>query len=326
MRQLPEILDPQVVVGTDTADDAAVYKLRDDLAVVQTVDYITPIVDDPFTFGQVAAANSISDVYAMGATPIFALSILGFPPQKVPLEMVEQILRGGISKATEAGIQIIGGHTVDDEEPKYGLVVTGVVHPEEVITNATARAGDDLILTKPIGTGVVNTAIKAEMAPENSIQEAIKVMTTLNRSASEAMVKVGVNACTDVTGFGLLGHLHEVTHASGVGAKIYLSSIPVITGVWDLLSDWIVPEGTHANVKYVQEWVEYEADLPEDAEFLLLDPQTSGGLLISVPKGKTEKLLTALDDAGVENFAFIGEIIEDTDSRIRVRGENSGRR
>jgi len=315
---LPEILDPKVLVGTDTADDAAVYKLRDDLAIVQTVDYITPIVDSPFIFGEVAAANSISDIYAMGATPIFALSILGFPPQKVPLEIVEQILRGGISKASEAGIQIIGGHTVDDEEPKYGLVVTGVIHPKEVITNATAQVGDDLILTKPIGTGVVNTAIKAEMAPEESMQEAIRVMTTLNQAASEAMIKVGVNACTDVTGFGLLGHLHEMTHASGLGAKIYLSNIPVITGLWDLLADWIVPEGTHSNVEYVKEWVEYDDELPEDAEFLLFDPQTSGGLLISVPKEKTEKLLAVLDDAGVETFAHIGEITEDTDSKIHV--------
>lgn len=319
MRQLPKILDPKVIVGTDTADDAAVYKLRDDLAVVQTVDYITPIADDPFIFGEVAAANSISDIYAMGATPIFALSIVGFPAKKIPLEMVEQILQGGVSKAMEAGIQIIGGHTVDDEEPKYGLVVTGVVSPERVITNATAQVGDDLILTKPIGTGVVNTAIKVEMASEESMQEAIKVMSTLNRAASEAMVKVGVNACTDVTGFGLLGHLHEMTHASEVGANIYLSSIPVITGVWELLSDWVVPEGTHSNVEYVREWVELDDGLPEDAEFLLLDPQTSGGLLISVPKRKTEKLLESLVDAGVETFARIGEITEDADSKIRVR-------
>ena len=319
MRQLPDITDPKVLVGTDTADDAAVYKLRDDLAVVQTVDYITPIVDDPFIFGEVAAANSISDIYAMGATPIFALSILGFPPKKVPLEMVGQMLRGGISKATEAGIQIIGGHTVDDEEPKYGLVVTGVVSPDKVITNATAQVGDDLILTKPIGTGVINTAIKVEMASEESMQEAIRVMTTLNRAASEAMVKVGVNACTDVTGFGLLGHTHEMTHASGVGANIYLSSIPVITGVWELLSDWVVPEGTHSNVEYVKEWVECDDELPEDAEFLLLDPQTSGGLLISVSKEKTETLLDSLADAGVETFAHIGEITANADSKISVR-------
>jgi len=319
LRQLPEIFDPKVLVGTDTADDAAVYRLRGDVAVVQTVDYITPIVDEPFIFGAVAAANSISDVYAMGATPIFALSILGFPPKKVPLEMVEQILRGGISKATEAGIQIIGGHTTDDEEPKYGLVVTGVVSPDKVITNAAAQVGDDLILTKPIGTGVVNTAIKVEMASEESIQEAIKVMTTLNRAASEAMVKVGVNACTDVTGFGLLGHLHEMTNASGVGANVYLSSVPVITGVWELLSDWVVPEGTHSNVEFVKEWVEFDDELPEDAEFLLLDPQTSGGLLISVPGEKTETLLECLANAGVETFARIGEITEDADGKIHVR-------
>ncbi len=319
MRQLPEIFDPKVVVGIDTADDAAVYKLSGDVAVVQTVDYITPIVDEPFIFGEVAAANSISDVYAMGATPIFALSILGFPPEKVPLEMVEQILRGGISKAKEANIQIIGGHTVDDEEPKYGLVVTGVVAPDEVITNATAQVGDDLILTKPIGTGIVNTAIKVEMASEESMREAIKVMTTLNRTAAEVMVKVGVNACTDVTGFGLLGHIHEMTDASGVGANVYLSSVPVIAGIWELLSDWVVPEGTHSNVEYVKEWVEFDDALPDDAEFLLFDPQTSGGLLMSVPGEKTERLLESLTAAGVETFARIGDIIEDADNKIRVR-------
>jgi len=319
LRQLPEIFDPKVVVGIDTADDAAVYKLSGDVAVVQTVDYITPIVDEPFIFGEVAAANSISDVYAMGATPIFALSILGFPPEKVPLEMVEQILRGGISKAKEANIQIIGGHTVDDEEPKYGLVVTGVVAPDEVITNATAQVGDDLILTKPIGTGIVNTAIKVEMASEESMREAIKVMTTLNRTAAEVMVKVGVNACTDVTGFGLLGHIHEMTDASGVGANVYLSSVPVIAGIWELLSDWVVPEGTHSNVEYVKEWVEFDDALPDDAEFLLFDPQTSGGLLMSVPGEKTERLLESLTAAGVETFARIGDIIEDADNKIRVR-------
>ncbi len=318
MRQLPEIFDPKVIVGTDTADDAAVYKLRDDLAVVQTVDYITPIVDDPFIFGAVAATNSISDIYAMGATPIFALSIVGFPAKKLPVKVLEQILQGGISKAAEGGIQVIGGHTIDDEEPKYGLVVTGIVHPDKVITNATAQVGDDLILTKPIGTGIVNTAIKVEMAPEESVQEAIKVMTTLNRAAAEAMVKVGVNACTDVTGFGLLGHLHETTHASGVGANVYLSNIPVIAGVWEMLSDWIIPEGTHSNVEFVKEWVEFDDDLPEDAEFLLADPQTSGGLLISVPKEKTEILLEFLADAGVETFACIGEITADANSKIRV--------
>jgi len=306
------------MVGIDTSDDASVYKIRDDLALVQTVDYITPVVDDPYTFGEIAATNSISDIYAMGAKPLFALNIVGFPIRKVPVQILESILQGGAAKTTEAGISILGGHSVDDDEPKYGLVVTGVVHPDKVIKNSTAQVGDNLILTKPIGTGIVNTAIKAELASEESMREAIRVMTTLNRAASEALVKVGVNACTDVTGFGLLGHLHEMTKASGVGVKIDVSQIPVITGVWELMDDWIIPEGVHPNVEFVQEKLEWDSDLPEDAIYLLCDPQTSGGLLISVPKAKTDELLKTLTDANVETVALVGEIIEDKENRIYV--------
>lgn len=306
------------MVGIDTSDDASVYKIRDDLALVQTVDYITPVVDDPYTFGEIAATNSISDIYAMGAKPLFALNIVGFPIRKVPVQILESILQGGAAKAAEADISILGGHSVNDDEPKYGLVVTGVVHPDKVIRNSTAKAGDNLILTKPIGTGIVNTAVKAELASEESMREAIRVMTTLNRAASEAAVKVGVNACTDVTGFGLLGHLHEMTKASGVGAKIDFGKIPVITGVWELIDDWIVPEGVHSNVEFVQEKLEWNPDLPEDAIYLLCDPQTSGGLLISVPKTKTDELMKTLTDANVGTVALIGEIIEDKENRIYV--------
>ena len=306
------------MVGIDTSDDASVYKIRDDLALVQTVDYITPVVDDPYTFGEIAATNSISDIYAMGAKPLFALNIVGFPIRKVPVQILESILQGGAAKAAEANVSILGGHSVDDDEPKYGLVVTGVVHPDKVIKNSTAQVGDNLILTKPIGTGIVNTAVKAELASEESMGEAIRVMTTLNRAASEAAVKVGVNACTDVTGFGLLGHLHEMTKASGVGVKIDVSQIPVITGVWKLIDDWIVPEGVHSNVEFVQEKLEWDSDLPEDVIYLLCDPQTSGGLLISVPKAKTDELLKTLTDANVETIALVGEIIEDKENRIYV--------
>jgi len=306
------------MVGIDTSDDASVYKIRNDLALVQTVDYITPVVDDPYTFGEIAATNSISDIYAMGAKPLFALNIVGFPIRKVPVQVLEAILQGGAAKAAEADISILGGHSVNDDEPKYGLVVTGVVHPDKVIRNSTAQVGDNLILTKPIGTGIVNTAVKAELASEESMREAIRVMTTLNRAASEVAVKVGVNACTDITGFGLLGHLHEMTKASGVGAKIDFDKIPVITGVWELIDDWIVPEGVHSNVEFVQEKLEGDSDLPEDAIYLLCDPQTSGGLLISAPKAKTDELIKALTDANVETVALVGEIIEDKENRIYV--------
>ncbi len=306
------------MVGIDTSDDASVYKIRDDLALVQTVDYITPVVDDPYTFGEIAATNSISDIYAMGAKPLFALNIVGFPIRKVPVQILESILQGGAAKAAEANVSILGGHSVDDDEPKYGLVVTGVVHPDKVIKNSTAQVGDNLILTKPIGTGIVNTAVKAELASEESMREAIRVMTTLNRAASEAAVKVGVNACTDVTGFGLLGHLHEMVKASGVGVKIDVSQIPVITSVWELMDDWIIPEGVHSNVEFVQEKLELDSDLPEDVIYLLCDPQTSGGLLISVPQVKTDELLKTLTDANVETVALVGEIIEDKENRIYV--------
>jgi selenide,water dikinase len=312
------MVDSNIIVGADTSDDAAVYKIRDDLALVQTVDYITPVVDDPYTFGEIAAANSISDIYAMGAKPLFALNIVGFPVSKAPMQVLESILKGGAAKAAEAGISILGGHSVDDEEPKYGLVVTGVVHPNKVIRNSTAQVGDNLILTKPIGTGIVNTAVKAELASEESMRESIRAMTTLNCAASEAMVKVGVNACTDVTGFGLLGHLHEMVEASGVGAKIDFSEIPVIKGVWDLVDDWIIPEGVHSNVEFVQEKLEWHSDLPEDAIYLLCDPQTSGGLLISTPKAKTDELIKTLTDAKVETIALVGEIIADKKNRIYV--------
>jgi len=306
------------MVGIDTSDDASVYKIRDDLALVQTVDYITPVVDDPYTFGEIAATNSISDIYAMGAKPLFALNIVGFPIRKVPVQILESILQGGAAKAAEANVSILGGHSVDDDEPKYGLVVTGVVHPDKVIKNSTAQVGDNLILTKPIGTGIVNTAVKAELVSEESMREAIRVMTTLNRAASESAVKVSVNACTDVTGFGLLGHLHEMTKASGVGAKIKFDKIPVITGVWELMDDWIIPEGVHSNVEFVQEKLELDSDLPEDVIYLLCDPQTSGGLLISVPQVKTDELMKTLTDANVETVALVGEIIEDKENRIYV--------
>lgn len=306
---MPKINDPNLLIGITTADDAAVYKLSDAMAIVETVDFFTPVVDDPYTFGQIAAANALSDIYAMGARPLFALNIVAFPSKKLPLEVLEEILKGGADKVREAGINVVGGHSIDDPEPKYGLVVTGLVHPEKVVANSTAKVGDSLILTKPLGVGIVTTAIKKEKVSKAAIEKAVSVMSALNKEASEAMVEVGVSAATDITGFGLLGHLLEMIQGSGVGARIHLDSVPVIEEAWEYVREDIVPGGTQANLEYVNPCVQWGDGVSEDAKLVISDAQTSGGLLISVPKNKEGVLLKALKDKGVTG-AVIGEIIE----------------
>ncbi len=318
LRHLPTINDPNVLVGTNTADDAAVYKVRDDLAIVQTVDYFTPVVDDPFTFGLITAANSLSDIYAMGAQPLFALNIVGFPSKQLPMNTLAEILKGGAAKAAEAGISIIGGHTIDDNEPKYGMVVTAVINPKDVITNAGAKPGDVLILTKPLGIGIITTAMKRGMVSQSTIDKAVDVMTTLNKAGAEAMIQVGANACTDITGFGFLGHLHEMAKASGVGAKISLSKVPVIPEAWELISQGVAPGGTHKNLEFLQGNIIWDASISKESQLVLADAQTSGGLLIAVPQEKAQQLVTALVEARVPVVAVVGEIIEDTDSNILV--------
>lgn len=316
---LPPITDPNVIVGTDSSDDAAVYKLSDDLAIVQTVDFFTPIVDDPYDFGAIAAANALSDVYAMGGRPIFALNIVGFPQGgPLPLSVLGNILKGGAEKAAEAGVSILGGHTIDDKEPKYGLCVSGLVHPSRVLRNSGARPGDQIILTKPLGTGIITTGIKRKLVSEKVVREVVSVMTTLNKEAAEAMLEVGVDACTDVTGFGLLGHLREVTLASGVGAKIRMVDVPVLEATWGLVQQNCVPGGARRNFDFVAEATVFDSRLTHDERMVLCDPQTSGGLLIFVPRAKTSALLAALEHRHVAVRAVIGEIVEDDKARVWV--------
>lgn len=300
---------PNLLVGTSTGDDAAVYKVADDLAIVLTVDFFPPIVDDPYTFGEVAAANALSDVYAMGGKPILALNIVGFPAS-LPKEILGEILKGGASKAREAGVLIVGGHTVDDKEPKYGMAVTGVVKPGLQVTNASARVGDLLVLTKPIGTGIITTAGKQQRVSSEVLANAVRVMGTLNRAACEAMMSVGVNACTDVTGFGLLGHLRGMAEGSGVGARVALRQVPVLEGVAELQEAGIAPGGTHRNLQSVDRVARWHPDIDENAKILLCDAQTSGGLLISVAPDRCDRLLDELRAAAVETRAVIGEIVD----------------
>ncbi len=316
---MPPITDPNVIVGRDAADDAAVYKLAPDLAIVQTVDYFTPIVDDPYDFGSIAAANALSDVYAMGGQPLIALNIAGFPSGgPLPISVLGEIMRGGAEKAAEAGVSIVGGHTIDDKEPKYGLSVTGIIHPDKVLKNSGARLGDDIVLTKPLGIGIITTGIKRSLVDEKTVRKVVEVMTTLNKAASEAMVEVGVDACTDVTGFGLLGHLREVTLSSAVGARLRFADIPVLPETWDLVGKGAVPGGAQRNRDFVVDSTIFDPDVTLEQQTALCDPQTSGGLLIFVPRERTEKLLRSLEAKGVGVRAVIGEIVEDDHARIWV--------
>jgi len=312
LSQLPTFTDPNILVGTKNADDAAVYQLTEELAIVQTVDYITPVVDDPYACGAVAAANSLSDVYAMGARPIFALNVVGFPAGKLPLRILTAILQGGADKVREAGASIVGGHSIDDPELKYGLVVTGLVHPKRIVTNATAQVGDELILTKPLGMGIITTGIKRERVSPKTADEAVHIMATLNKTAADAMIDVGVNACTDVTGFGLLGHLHEMTSGSGVGARISLSAVPILPETWSLAQEGICPGGTKRNRDALKGQVTWAPEITEEGQLILCDAQTSGGLLIAVPKAKSAQLVERLQTAKTLAAARIGEIVAGT--------------
>ena len=317
LRGMPVPDDADIIVGTDTADDAAVYRLTGDLAIVQTVDFFTPIVDDPFQFGAIAAANSLSDIYAMGGRPLFALNIVGFPSNRLPITVLERILAGAQAKAKEAGIAIIGGHTVDDTEPKFGLAVTGLIHPDGVITNRTAKPRDALILTKPIGTGILSTALKRGMISENQKTLLIDTMAALNKSAAEAMREIGVNACTDITGFGLLGHLLEMMEGSRTSAVIRAGQIPLLPGVEELAVSGTVPGGTKDNLDYTAPYVRYEQNLSDIKRLILNDAQTSGGLLIAVPEGKAKKLLELLEKNGVI-AASVGNVLDRTEQSIIV--------
>lgn len=310
--------DPNVLVGTSTLDDAGVYRINEELALVQTVDVFPPVVDDPYYYGAIAAANSLSDVYAMGGRPLSALNVVCFPAYTAPLETLGEILRGGSDKAAEAGVAIIGGHTLDDPEPKYGLAVTGVVHPDKIITNAGAQVGDELILTKPLGMGIMTTALKAGLLSEDHVREIMEIMATLNKAAAEAMMEIGVNACTDITGFGLLGHLHEMALASRVGARVYLDWVPVVPETWKLVRQDIVPGGTRRNLSWLSHAVLWDPQISGEAQLVLCDAQTSGGLLMAVPRGRTERMMEALTSARVTCATKIGEIIAGEAGQIQV--------
>jgi selenide, water dikinase len=282
LRRIPAIHDARLLAGLSPVEDAAVFLLREDLALVQTVDFFTPIVDDPYTFGQIAVANSLSDVYAVGGEPLTALNVACFPTKTLPLELLTQILRGGSDKATEAGVLIVGGHTVDDDEPKYGLAVTGTVDPAAMMGPHGARPGDVLVLTKPIGTGVITTALKSGRASPHHVAQAVRWMTTLNRGASRAMLAAQAHAATDITGFGLLGHLVQLCQASGVDATIAAEAVPLLPGAVDYAREGHVPSGTRANLLAVQDIVTFGDGLDEAVVTLLADAQTSGGLLVAL--------------------------------------------
>lgn len=294
------------------------YRINDDIALVQTVDFFPPVVDDPFTYGGIAVANAVSDVYAMGGRPLTALNIVGFPVDQ-PKSVLAAILMGGAKKAQEAGLLIVGGHTIDDAEPKYGLAVTGIVKPGKQLTNANAKPGDVLILTKPLGCGIITSAGKQQRVEGSVLQEAIRQMLTLNRAASEAAVEVGVNSCTDVTGFGLLGHLHGMMHASGTAAYLNYARIPLIPGAWELAADKdIAPGGTSRNRSHLEPFVTWGLGVHSQAWKVLYDPQTSGGLLLSVPTDKANALIDALRRGGVETRAVIGQVRQGTAGAINV--------
>ncbi|MCU1426910.1 MAG: Selenide, water dikinase [Actinomycetia bacterium] len=310
--------DPNLLVGFDTADDAAVYRLRDDLAIVVTTDFFTPIVDDPYDWGRIAATNALSDVYAMGGTPLLALNLVAWPRETLPFELLARVLDGGADVAKAAGCLIAGGHSIDDAEPKYGLAVVGTVHPDRVLTNAGAQPGDTLVLTKPIGLGVISTALKREVATPTHVADAIEVMTTLNAGAAEAANEVGVHAATDVTGFGLLGHLREMCVASGTGAVIDAPAVPTIPGVRELLAAGMVAGGTQRNHAFVAPDVDF-GGLAEAEQLLLADAQTSGGLLLAVAPSATAALLAALERHGTLAAAAIGHITAERSGQIVIR-------
>jgi selenide,water dikinase len=306
-------------VGLERADDAGVYKLSEELAIIQTVDFFTPIVDDPYTFGQIAAANALSDVYAMGGKPLTAMNIVCFPSNTMDISVLREILQGGLERMREAEVVLVGGHSIDDPELKYGLSVTGTIHPERLVTNSGARAGDRLILTKRLGTGIIGTAIKGEMAEEVTIARVIECMVTLNKRASDLMQKTGVNACTDITGFGLIGHACEMIQGGGVGMVIHAASVPVFPEAKELAMMGLVPGGAYRNKEYRSCLVEMPEDIPDHMVDILFDPQTSGGLMISVGAEKADLLLAELHESGVKDAAIIGEVVEEPAGKIILK-------
>jgi len=311
--------DPNVITGFLGSEDAGVYRLDDSTALVQTVDFFTPIVDDPRTFGRAAAANSLSDVYAMGGRPLTALNIVCFPIKKLGMAMLRSILQGGMDVLKEAGVALVGGHSVEDDEPKYGLSVTGLVHPDRVMTNSSLRPGDRLVLTKAVGTGLIATTIKAQLASSKSIEAMVASMCALNKIASEVAVRFGVRACTDVTGFGLAGHLVEMARASRCRLRIHARGVPVLDGAMDAASMGLVPAGARSNYKFFSTWTTIESGLSPEIVDLMFDPQTSGGLVMGIPSDSSRDFTAALHDDGVEIAAVIGEVYDsDSEGQLEI--------
>lgn len=303
-------------MGIDTSDDAAVYKINETTAIIETLDFFTPIVDDPYMFGQIAAANSLSDIYAMGGKPLFALNIVCFPTC-LPMEILGRIIKGGADKVMEAGAVIVGGHSIDDKEPKYGLAVTGSVHPDRVMKNSTAKDGDILILTKPLGIGIINTAIKGEIASLKNVDEACETMAYLNKYAMDIACGYNIHSCTDITGFGLLGHVYEMASGSGVTVNIHYDNIAKLDGVEDFARMGIIPAGTYRNREYLKGKYEFSATVKEYEQDILFDPQTSGGLLLSVDRTDAPRLYDELK-AIKTPCSIIGEVIERKEKYIYI--------
>lgn len=310
LKEIPLPVNPDILVDLRTSDDAAVYRISEKEAIVQTVDFIPPIVDDPYSYGAISAANALSDIYAMGAKPLFALSIVAFPDKLLPLDVLKEIIKGATDKVSEAGISIIGGHSVEDTEPKFGLVVTGIVDPQRIITNSAPRPGDAIVLTKAIGTGILSTGLKRGLIDSETGKALISVMSQLNRTACETMMRFDVNACTDVTGFGLLGHLKEMVTGGGVMAELFALQVPVLPGVSELVTGGVIPGGTKNNLDFVGNIVTWDPAVPETMKYILADAQTSGGLLISLPQEEADQLVSELKKASDQDTVIIGRIVE----------------
>jgi len=310
--------DENLIVGLDRADDAGVYKINDELAIIQTVDFFTPIVDDPYWFGQIAAANALSDVYAMGGVPKTAMNLVAFPVKDMDISILRQIIQGGLDKMTEAGVVLVGGHSVEDKELKYGLSVTGFVHPDRVLIKKNLQSGDRLILTKPLGTGIINTAIKGGLASPEIIGTVTQLMATLNRDAAEVMRNYPVSACTDITGFGFLGHLSEMVQDSGLGILIQADKVPILHEALQYAGMGMVPAGAFKNREFYECGVEFATSVNQLIQDLFFDPQTSGGLLISVGREKANGLLEDLKGKDIQDAAIVGEVVPGPKEKIKV--------
>lgn len=321
LRHLPrdEVPNANLIVGIDTSDDAGVYRLNDETALVQTVDYFTPVVDDPYMFGAIAAANALSDVYAMGGKPLTVLNVVGFPITKLDKKILADILRGGADKVRESGAVIVGGHSIDDTDPKFGMAVTGIVHPEKVWTNAGARVGDKLVLTKPIGVGIITTAIKRGRATEEAIQRVTEAMAELNKVPAETAMAFDVHAATDVTGFGLVGHALEMARGANVGIVLHGAAVPLLPQTYELATEKVYPGGTVRNMEWVQADVQFDADVADEMKIILCDAVTSGGLLLSVPAAQADELVARLRDNGVAAASVVGDVVAEHPGQLCVR-------